>query len=67
MLLEDHTCASTRRIKTRRASNGWVADKALNLLRKSPNMGAKELQKELQDRHNVTISYDSVEREGEVH
>uniref|UniRef100_A0A0A9DNG4 Uncharacterized protein n=1 Tax=Arundo donax TaxID=35708 RepID=A0A0A9DNG4_ARUDO len=42
------------------ASQAWVADKAIHILRKTPNIGTKELQKQLQDEHNVTISYDTV-------
>jgi hypothetical protein len=44
------------------ASQAWVADKAVPLLRKTPGMGAKQLQKKLQEDHNVTIGYDTVWR-----
>jgi hypothetical protein len=41
-------------------SQAWVADKALPLLRKNPNMGAKAMQIYLQDEYNVTLGYDTV-------
>ncbi|KAF0888571.1 hypothetical protein E2562_014778 [Oryza meyeriana var. granulata] len=53
---EDHTCTSSMRIKTTTASQAWVADKATNILKTSPNMGAKELQKKLQDDHKLGLT-----------
>ncbi|KAF0911932.1 hypothetical protein E2562_012748 [Oryza meyeriana var. granulata] len=48
---EDHTHTSSMRIKTTTTSQAWVADKATDILKILPNMGAKELQKKLQDDH----------------
>uniref|UniRef100_A0A0A9D7Z0 Transposase MuDR plant domain-containing protein n=1 Tax=Arundo donax TaxID=35708 RepID=A0A0A9D7Z0_ARUDO len=53
---DEHDCTSSSRIRTSMASQAWVADKAIHILRKTPNIGTKELQKQLQDEHNVTIS-----------
>ena len=62
LLVDEHKCTSSSRIKTTMASQAWVADKAVPLLRKTPGMGAKQLQKKLQEDHNVTIGYDTVWR-----
>ena len=42
------------------ASYHWVAEKAIPFLRKDANMGAKKLQKELEEKYNVTIGYGTV-------
>ncbi|KAF0935069.1 hypothetical protein E2562_030002 [Oryza meyeriana var. granulata] len=52
---EDHECTSTMRIKTTTPSQAWVADKAIGILKTSPNMGIKELQKKLQDDHKIPL------------
>lgn len=42
------------------ASYHWVAEKAITFLKKDPNMGAKKLQQELEDKYQVTIGYSTV-------
>ena len=42
------------------ASYHWVAEKAIPYLKKDPNMGAKKLQKVLEDKYQVTIGYSTV-------
>ena len=42
------------------ASYHWVAEKAIPFLKKDANMGAKKLQKELDEKYNVTIGYGTV-------
>jgi hypothetical protein len=42
------------------ASYHWVAEKARPFLMKDPNMGAKKLQEELEDKYQVTIGYSTV-------
>jgi len=54
---EHHFCPSTARLKTKMASYHWVAEKAIPLLKKDPNMGARKLQKELEDKYRVKIGY----------
>ena len=39
------------------ASYHWVAEKAVPLLMKDPNMGAKKIQEELEDKYQVKIGY----------
>jgi hypothetical protein len=41
-------------------SQTWVTNKALPLLMKNPNMGAKAMKIYLQDEYNVTIGYDTM-------
>uniref|UniRef100_J3KVC7 SWIM-type domain-containing protein n=1 Tax=Oryza brachyantha TaxID=4533 RepID=J3KVC7_ORYBR len=57
---EEHNCTSSMRIRTTTPSQGWVADRALDILKTSPTMGAKELLTRLQDEHNVTLAYNTV-------
>ena len=42
------------------ASYHWVAEKAVPLLKKNPNMGAKKIQEELEEKYQVKISYSIV-------
>ena len=56
----EHTCASTCRVKTKTTTFHWVAEKAIPFLKKDPNMGAKKLQEELEDKYNVTLGYSTV-------
>lgn len=62
VLVDQHDCVSSSRVKTITPSQDWVASKAVSILRSSPNMGAKELQKKLQEEHKLTITYDTVWR-----
>ena len=62
LLVNEHNCISSSRVKTITPSQNWVASKAVSIVRNTPNMGAKELQKKLQDEYSVTISYDTVWR-----
>jgi hypothetical protein len=61
-LISLHTCFSSARRKTTTPTCGWVASKAIHYLKKNPNMGPKELQEELQDKHKCEIHYDTVQR-----
>ena len=40
----------------------WVAEKAVPLLMKDPNMGAKKIQEELEDKYQVKIGYGTVHK-----
>ena len=42
------------------ASYHWVAEKTVPLLMKDPNMGAKKIQEELEDKYQVKIGYGTV-------
>ena len=59
-VIDGHMCSSSSRIKSSMASRSWVADKAITILKNTPNVGAKQLQKQLQDDYKVTIGYDTV-------
>jgi hypothetical protein len=58
VLVNEHKCASSSRISYGNANQAWVAQKALPLLRNETSLGAKALQKRLQDTYNCRVSYD---------
>lgn len=41
-----HDCTSTGRILTKVATKYWVAEKVAPILKKHPNLGAKEVKKD---------------------
>jgi len=57
---EEHFFASTGRVRTKMATYHWVAEKAIPFLKKDANIGAKKLQKELEDKYHVSIGYSTV-------
>ena len=61
-MISRHTCTSSARRKTTTPTSCWVASKAIHHLKKTPNMGPKELQKKLQEKHKCEIHYDTVAR-----
>ena len=56
----DHNCASTQRVVSKMANIGWVAERAIPLLKRDPQMGAKELQEELNYKYQIEIPYQTV-------
>src|SRR6266508_1384781 len=42
------------------ASQAWVKERSINILRKEPTIGAKDLKKKLQESYNVTVGYHTV-------
>ena len=42
------------------ASQAWVAERAIPLLKKKPSMGPKAVQEELQDKYKIEIPYQTV-------
>jgi hypothetical protein len=60
LLVDEHKCTSSSIILTTMLSQTWVTNKALPLLMKNPNMGAKAMKIYLQDEYNVTIGYDTM-------
>jgi len=55
-----HTCASTSRVLSSMASQAWVAERAIPLLKKKADMGAKVVQLELEDKYKIKIPYQTV-------
>jgi hypothetical protein len=55
-----HDCTSSGRRKTSTPITAWVADKALPILMLESELGAKKLQKRLQEKFNVVIGYDMI-------
>jgi len=42
------------------ASQAWVAERAIHLLKRKPSMGAKAVQDELQVKYKIKISYQTI-------
>jgi len=59
-LIAQHNCSSSARRFTTTPTVAWVASRGIKHLRKDPNMGPKELKKQLQDDHKCEIHYDIV-------
>ena len=57
-----HTCGSFNKCGDMMASNKWVADRVVDLLRDKPTMGPKELQDELKKKYKMDVPYDRVYR-----
>jgi hypothetical protein len=53
----DHLCASRSGVLGTMASQAWIAERAIPLLKKKPDMGAKEVKSILEDKYNVLINY----------
>jgi hypothetical protein len=56
----DHNYASRIRVVGRMASQAWVAERAIPLLKKKPAMGPKEVQDELHTKYKIEIPYKTV-------
>ena len=56
---EKHFCP-TGRVRTKMATYHWVAAKTIHLLKKDPNIGAKKIQEELEEKYQVKIGYSTV-------
>lgn len=52
-----HTCASRRRVLNRMASQAWIVERAVPLLKDKPQMGARELKEELEKKYKININY----------
>ena len=59
-LIDQHNYSSSARRLTTTPTDAWVASRGIKHLRKDPNMGIKELKKQLQDDHKCEIHYDTV-------
>ncbi|XP_062195323.1 uncharacterized protein LOC133898658 [Phragmites australis] len=55
-----HKCASIGRVKTKVASQKWIAEKVGPSLRKHPDLGAMALKEELEGKYNITLNYSTV-------
>ena len=51
-----HTCAS-RRVLNRMASQEWIVERGVPLLKDKPQMGARELKEELEKKYMININY----------
>lgn len=57
-----HTCGSFNKCGETMASNKWVADRVIDLLREDPEMGPAELRDKLKKKYSVDVPYDRVAR-----
>ena len=58
---QDHKCASTQRVEDNTmASIKWVAERAVQFLKKKTSMGATEMKKELKFKYGIDIPYQTV-------
>ena len=57
---EGHTCASTSKVMGKEATKGWIANRATEILRTDPTMGAKKLQVQLEQQFPIKVSYGKV-------
>jgi hypothetical protein len=55
-----HTCASTSQARGKEASKAWIANRATEVLKTTPNLGAKKLQVELERQFPIKMSYNKV-------
>ena len=55
-----HTCVSSSRLTSAMASQDWVQERSKKILRKTPNIGCKDLQDTLEEDWNVTTGYHTV-------
>jgi len=55
-----HTCASTSQVRGKEASKAWIADRATDILKSTPDLGAKKLQVELERQFPIKMSYNKV-------
>ena len=57
-----HTCGSFNNCGETIASNKWVAERVVDLLREDPEMGPKDLHSRLQKKYSIDIPYHRVYR-----
>lgn len=57
-----HSCGSVNKCGDTMASNKWVADRSIGLLKDDPTMGPKKLQDELKKKYKFEVPYDRVVR-----
>lgn len=57
-----HTCGSFNKCGETMASNKWVADRVIDLLREHPEMGPAELRDKLKKKYSMDVPYDRVAR-----
>jgi hypothetical protein len=55
--VEEHLCASRSRVKLTMASQAWVAERAIPLLKRKPAMGAAEVKEALEEKYHTNINY----------
>ena len=52
-----HNCASRSRVLGGMASTAWVAERAIPLLKRKPDLGAAAVRDELEDKYRIKMNY----------
>jgi hypothetical protein len=55
-----HTCASTSQVRGKEASKAWIADRATDVLKSTPDLGANKLQVKLERQFSIKMPYNKV-------
>ena len=55
-----HNCASRASVGCTMASQAWVAESTIHLLKRKPSMGPKAVQEEFQYKYKIEIPYQTV-------
>ena len=63
---KSYTCASTSQVKGKEASKVWIADRAKEMLKSDPAMGAKKLKNQLEQQFSIKLSYNKVWEEKQL-
>jgi hypothetical protein len=56
----EHNYPSRSKVVGTMASQAWVAERAIPLLKKKPRMGAKAVKEELESKYNIFINYQTL-------
>ncbi|KAK1283102.1 hypothetical protein QJS10_CPB21g01322 [Acorus calamus] len=59
-LKDIHTCTSVNKVGNEMATSGWLANKIVPILHKTPELGASKLKGDIQNAYNLTIPYSRV-------
>ncbi|KAK1305848.1 hypothetical protein QJS10_CPA10g01279 [Acorus calamus] len=59
-LKDIHTCTSVNKVGNEMATSGWLANKMVSILHKTPELGASKLKGEIQNKYNLTLPYSRV-------
>ncbi|KAK1303655.1 hypothetical protein QJS10_CPB11g01873 [Acorus calamus] len=56
-LKDEHTCTSVNKVGNEMATSGWLSNKIVPMLQKTPEIGPSRLRIEIQEKYNLTLPY----------
>ncbi|KAK1316217.1 hypothetical protein QJS10_CPA05g01999 [Acorus calamus] len=59
-LKDEHTCTSVNKVGNEMATSGWLSNKIVPMLQKTPEIGPSRLRIEIQEKYNLTLPYSRV-------